>query len=112
MRNAIIAALFIAGGHAAAADVHAQATSSRATPAPLVRLRAGMIITQSVRIAPGTYLLPASATDSGVIRVRGNDITIDFNGAILRGIPAGADPDRAAGVGVRIDGGRNVRVTN
>jgi len=44
--------------------------------------------------------------------VRGDDVTVDFGGATLDGAPSGADPDAGAGVAIRIDGGRNVRVRN
>ncbi len=76
---------------------------------PVVTPRAGLVITRSVRIRPGLWRLPAPA-DSALIVVRGDDITVDFAGATLEGLPPDADPDRAAGVAVRIDGGRNVRI--
>ena len=76
-----------------------------------VELRRGLIITKSVRVVRRTYQLPAHAsTDSAVIVIRGDNITVDFNGAELRGTHTGADPDDAAGVAIRIDGGRNVRL--
>jgi parallel beta-helix repeat protein len=75
--------------------------------------RAGMIITTSVRIAPGRYEFPAPGSlDSAVLVVRGDDITIDFAGAELVGLDPEADPDLAAGVAIRIEGGRNVRLRN
>ncbi|MEA3245876.1 MAG: NosD domain-containing protein [Gemmatimonadota bacterium] len=78
-----------------------------------IELRAGMVITHSVRVARGTYRLPAGVpNDSGVIVIRGNDITVDFGGAVLEGMPAEAAPDIASGVAIRIDGGRNVRIVN
>ncbi len=81
--------------------------------APLVELRSGQVITTSVRIARRVYDLRAHpSVDSAVIIIRGNDITVDFNGAELRGTPLSADPDVAAGVAIRVDGGRNVRIRN
>ncbi len=78
-----------------------------------VPLTPGMVITESVRIAPGTYRLPAHASvDSALIVIRGDDITVDFAGAQLVGTDIDADPDMAAGVAVRIEGGTNVTLRN
>jgi nitrous oxidase accessory protein NosD len=75
----------------------------------VVPLRAGMTITTSVRIAPGTYRLPAPASpDSALVVVRGDDIIVDFTGVRLEGIAPDADPDLAQGIAVRVDGGRRV----
>ena len=80
---------------------------------PTVELRPGLVITRSVRVAPGTYRLPAPASlDSAVIVVRGDNIAVDFDGATLVGVPDGTDPDASAGVAVRVEGGGNVRITN
>jgi parallel beta-helix repeat protein len=47
-----------------------------------------------------------------VITVRGDDITLDFAGATMEGLPPGSNPDQASGIAVRVDGGRNVRILN
>lgn len=102
IRATLFAALVMGGG---AAPVLAQVPTVVVTP--------GLVITRSVRIAPRTYALAAPRSlDSAVITIRGNDITVDFAGAVLQGTPAGADPDAATGVAIRIEGGRNVRVIN
>lgn len=70
-----------------------------------------MVITSSVRIAPGTYRLPASASlDSALITVRGEGITVDMRGVRLMGTAPDALPDEGQGIAVRIDGGRDVTV--
>ncbi|MFN2602077.1 MAG: NosD domain-containing protein [Gemmatimonadaceae bacterium] len=80
---------------------------------PITRLHRGMVITKSARISPRKYRLPASSSlDSAVITVRGDNITLDFAGATLEGSASGEDPDAAAGIAIRIDGGRNVRILN
>ncbi|HUQ81781.1 MAG TPA: right-handed parallel beta-helix repeat-containing protein [Gemmatimonadaceae bacterium] len=80
---------------------------------PTVELRAGLVITRSVRVTPRTYRINAPASlDSAAIVIRGDDITVDFGGAVLAGTADGADPDAGAGVAIRVDGGRNVRVSN
>ncbi|MGQ0702537.1 MAG: NosD domain-containing protein [Gemmatimonadales bacterium] len=77
-----------------------------------MRLRSGMVITRSVRVSPGTYrLIAPSSPDSAVITIRGDGITVDLTGVTLRGLGPEAEPDRAAGVAIRIEGGRHVRVT-
>jgi parallel beta-helix repeat protein len=82
------------------------------TPREVV-LRPGLVITQSARIARRVYPLRANASiDSALIVIRGNDITVDFNGAELRGTSVSADPDEGLGIAIRVDGGRNVRITN
>ena len=78
--------------------------------APVV-LRPGLVITGSVRVVPGVYRIPAPASaDSAVIVVRGDGITVDFSGATMEGTDPDADPDLGAGVAIRIDGGRNIRI--
>ena len=75
---------------------------------PLTR---GMVITHSVRIRPGIYRIPAdSSLDSAVIRIQGDNITVDMTGVSLAGTPDSADPDRAAGVAIHVDGGAHVRI--
>ena len=89
--------------------------ASNPTPAqtPTIPLKPGIVITRSVRVAPGTYRFRApKSLDSALIIVRGNDITVDFRGAPLVGAPSGAAPDAGAGVAIRIDGGRNIRIEN
>jgi hypothetical protein len=74
-------------------------------------MRPGLVITKSTRFRPGTYRMLAPAHgDSALIVVRGDSLTIDLTGVVLEGMPPGSDPDLAAGVAIRIDGGRNVRI--
>ncbi len=99
--NAIFAAFLVAS-----AQLHAQ------SPLPVVPLKRGMVVTKSVRIAPGRYTLSApQSLDSALITVRGSNITLDLAGVYLEGSPANALPDEAEGVAVRIDGGQNIRVS-
>ena len=69
----------------------------------------GMVVTSDTRIEAGTYAAPGSASlDSALIVVRGDDLTLDLTGVRLDGIDAGADPDQARGVAIRVEGGSNV----
>ena len=86
---------------------------AQADTAQPIALHAGMVITRSVRVAPGRYRLSApAALDTAAIVIRGDDVTVDFAGAVIEGIDPAAHPDRAAGVAIRIEGGHNVRVLN
>jgi parallel beta-helix repeat protein len=86
---------------------------SKPRTAPTIELRPGMVITRSARIAARVYRFTApESIDSAVITVRGDDITLDFSGATMEGMPTDSSPDRAGGVAVRVDGGRNVRIVN
>jgi hypothetical protein len=57
-------------------------------------LKSGMVIERSVTIRPGTYRL-SSPTDltRPALTIRGDNITVDFNGAVLARGPEAADPD-------------------
>ncbi len=69
-----------------------------------VELHSGIIITHSVRIVPKIYRL------SGPITVKGDDVTVDFQGATLQGIAREADPDLARDTAIVVAGGHNVRI--
>jgi len=90
----------------------AQSRARSAAP-PTIELRPGLIIARSARITPRVYRLSAPRSlDSAVITISGDDITVDFAGATMEGMPPDADPDLAEGVAIRVDGGHNVRIMN
>ena len=70
----------------------------------------GQLITKSVRIAPGVYRL-TDPEDQGAIVIRGDNLTVDFAGAILVGSPEGTDADGYLGRGITVRG-QNVTVKN
>jgi parallel beta-helix repeat protein len=85
----------------------------RAPAPPLADLRPGLVITASTRLANRTYRHRApESLDSALIVVRGDNITLDLGGATIHGGDPLGDPDRFAGVAIRIEGGRNVRIRN
>ena len=62
-----------------------------------------------VRIAPGTVIEDRGG--DGVIHVRASGVTLRFApGSRLRGAPEGTPWDALRGVGIRIDGARDVRI--
>jgi parallel beta-helix repeat protein len=86
-------------------------SASHAQPVPVITPRAGLMITQSVKVRPGVYRLRAPASlDSALLTVRGNDITVDLRGVTFVGSPIDSAPDAGQGTAVRIDGGSRVRV--
>lgn len=76
---------------------------------PVVTLRSGLVIERSVRVRPGTYVLPA---DSGraAVTIRGDSLVVDLTGVVLRGAPVGSPPDAYTGTGLRLTGGRGITV--
>lgn len=65
--------------------------------------RAGLVITRSARVTPGTHELKAPA-DSGaaLIVVRGSNIEVDLSGVTLLGAPRDANPDAGAGIAILV----------
>jgi len=89
----------------------AAATPAARVPAGTAELKRGLLITKSVRIAPKSYRIDAPASlDSAVLVVRGDNITVDLTGVSMLGSDAAADPDRGAGVAIRVEGGTNVKI--
>ena len=72
-------------------------------------LRPGLVISESTRIQPGEYLIPGDSL--GAIRIAGNDITVDFTGAVLIGSTDVENPNGFEGTGIRVEPGQNVTIT-
>ena len=74
-------------------------------------LTKGLKISKSIKIKKQTYLIDASVSmEQGVIVVEGNNITVDFNNATLKGTKK--NPDEFIGVAVLIKGGSNITIKN
>ena len=71
-----------------------------------------MVIARTTTLPPGTYTLTSATLARPAITIRGSNITVDFTNVVLRGAPAGADPDTFTGLGVLVDGGENVTIKN
>ena len=85
--------------------------TARAQTLPVVRPKPGMVITRSVRIAPGSYQLAPRRGDSAAIIIRGDGIRVELADVTLRGTPDGTDADERAGLAILVDGGHNVQVS-
>lgn len=81
-----------------------------ATPSDTIILSPGLVITGSVVVRPGTYRLAPRLPDSAVIRIRGSNLEVDLRGVELRGTEPGAEPDQASGIGLLVEGGRNITI--
>lgn len=89
---------------------------------PALALHKGMVIMRTCSVVSREYLMPTAEgakraggeeipTFTPAITVRGNDVTVDFNGAVLRGTPASEEPDQRKGLGVLVEGD-NVTLKN
>lgn len=79
-----------------------------------IDLRAGLVITRSSVVRKAEYRIPSSHPDGkpvGAIRIVGDNITVDFQGATLRGTAPTTPPDRRAGTGIEVRG-KNVVIKN
>jgi nitrous oxidase accessory protein NosD len=71
-----------------------------------------MVIERSVVIRPGRYEIGSGDVNRPAIRITGDDITVDFNGAELAGGAPAGDPDTFTGTGILVDGGRRITIKN
>lgn len=74
---------------------------------------AGMIINTTTKIKPGEYALANADNDakSGVITIRGNNLTVDFQGATFLGSDWDTEPDKRAGTAIVVEG-NNITIKN
>lgn len=75
--------------------------------------KAGMVITRTTKLDPGTYTLPNGSEDGtgAAIVIKGDNLTVDFKGVTLRGTPATTAPNERKGTAVLVMG-KNVTVRN
>lgn len=74
--------------------------------------RDNIVVTRSVRIKPGRYRV-ADREENGVLRIQADDVVVDFQGAELAAMDLeGADLGKARGVGISVEGARNVTIRN
>lgn len=77
-------------------------------------LQSGMTISSSVIIKKDKYRFNSNSEDGsqGIIKISGDNLTIDFNGAELIGTPENTLPDQRKGTGIQIIGGSNITIKN
>ncbi|MGB8194132.1 MAG: right-handed parallel beta-helix repeat-containing protein, partial [Chitinophagaceae bacterium] len=76
-------------------------------------LKAGMKITSSVKVRSAVFALNAPVdVQVPVIEISGDNIVVDFNGAVLRGSNDKQFPDEFYGVAILVKGGKNITIKN
>lgn len=72
-----------------------------------------MVITESTTIRPDRYIFPGGdSLNHPVLTIRGDNITVDFQGTQLIGAADTIAPDAYAGLALRIGPGRNITIRN
>ena len=80
---------------------------------PDITLDVGTIITRSVNVQTNQYKLNGSVDlASGVIVIEGNDITVDFQDALIQGSNDQEFPNKYYGLGILVKGGKNITLKN
>lgn len=78
-----------------------------------ISLEHGMTIRESCIVKADTFLFPgAEGLGQPALTIEGSNITVDFNGAVLRGNEGLSRPDLFAGVGILVRGGSNITLKN
>ena len=78
-----------------------------------VLLKKGMAISQSVTIKNSIYKFDANySTKKGVIEINGDNIVVDFNGAVLHGSNEKNRPDEFYGTAIIVKRGKNITIKN
>src|SRR5688500_2713344 len=71
-----------------------------------------MVIRKSISFKKGEYSLPnTDETGNAAITILGDNITVDFSGATIRGTLATVEPDQRRGTAIRVKG-KNVTIKN
>jgi nitrous oxidase accessory protein NosD len=91
----------------------ASVSAVHAAPQKPPELTPGVVLNRSAKFAKGDYLLPGGTEDgnSGAVTIQGDNLTLDFGGATLRGTPATTEPDARKGCGLLVRG-RNITIRN
>ncbi len=78
-----------------------------------ISLQKGMTINRSVTIKQDTfYLNGADSIAQPVIRIEGENIVVDFNGAVLIGSTNYDQPHTFEGLGIEVKNGKNITIKN
>jgi len=76
-------------------------------------LHSGMTISKSITIRKDTFRIDApDSFTTPVLLIEGNNITVDFNGAVLVGSNEKKEPDKFFGLAILVKTGKNVTIKN
>ncbi len=83
------------------------------SPVQEINLTTGLTITHSVKIRKAEFNRPSGddTGTKGILMIRGDNITVDFNGATLRGTSVTTPPDQRKGTALSISG-KNITIKN
>jgi nitrous oxidase accessory protein NosD len=89
------------------------AVAAHAAPQKTPELKPGVVLVASAKFKKGDHLLPGGTEDgdSGAVTIQGDNLTVDFGGATLRGTPATTEPDARKGCGIFVRG-KNITIRN
>ncbi len=90
------------------------AAAVQAASPPTIRIdRDNLVITRSVRVQPGRYVV-ADKDGNGVLQIGADNVVVDFGGARLLSCPdpEKADREKFSGIGVNVRGHRGVVLKN
>ena len=76
------------------------------------RIESGLVITQSTNFKPDTLLLESDSLAGPVLVIEGENLTVDFGGALLEGSAADSLPDTFTGLAVLVRNSRKVTIRN
>jgi len=85
------------------------AAGAAAGPTVLTPTSAGTVVTGTVRLAKGAWRL-ADEADTGVLRITEDGTTLYLEGAALLGSADDTPPDERRGIGIVIEGAKNVTI--
>jgi parallel beta-helix repeat protein len=75
-----------------------------------ITIQKGMVIDKSTTIQARYYTIPA--LEGPVITIQGENIVVDFNGAVLDGATEQLGPDKYNGLAIEIKDGKNITIKN
>lgn len=76
-------------------------------------LRKGQLIAHSVVFQEGLSLnVTSDSLSDPILWIRGNNVVVDFNGAILEGTDQPNQPDTFKGLGIKVEQGHNITIKN
>lgn len=78
---------------------------------PGIGLHKGLVITESCKVAPGNYEIRPASENEGCLAVVGENITVDFQEAEVRGAAAGVLPNQFIGTAIVVKG-KNITLKN
>lgn len=83
-------------------------------PSDGIRLKKGMTISTSAIVSNAVFSIVGNknSLEEPIINITGDNIVVDFNGAVLNGADAEMQPNEFEGLGILIKKGKNITIKN